>query len=229
MLKLNQNNSLWWRKRKRKRRKKRTILSLIMNSENQALISTNETSDWSDEWDLPGPPAGRRLQSPLQLTVTPQRFVAMSRLPCDLPQRFKGALVPDVCVCWTRDFKVEVSWCLCPHGSLSVPFYPSRMNETKLPELPLYQLTSTFWHKIKKGTLPLLSSHWLNLEVLSCLVSLHRKAPISLLKAIWLSHQWEQLAKKSIGPFLEQHLGLTSIRNVRSNYCKCTQLLEATM
>lgn len=113
MLKLNQNNSLWSKKKKD---------NSFFDHENQALISTNETSDWSDEWDLPGPLAGRRLQSPLQLTVTPQRFVAMSRLPCDLPQRFKGALVPDVCVCWTRDIKVEVSWCLWPHGSVLYPY-----------------------------------------------------------------------------------------------------------
>lgn len=39
-----------------------------------------------------------------------------------LPQRLKGAFVPDVCVSWTRDTKVEVSWCLWSNSRLRSVF-----------------------------------------------------------------------------------------------------------
>lgn len=82
------------------------------------------------EWS--GPLARQKLQSLLQLSVTFQRFTIMSRVPYDLPQRLKGAFVPDVCVWWTRDIKFEVSWCLWPNGSLRAAF----KHESNLPSVP---------------------------------------------------------------------------------------------
>lgn len=114
--------------------------------------------------------------------------------------RFKGGLVSEVCSCWTHDVRVGVSWCPWHHDSLNVTFYPSKKNETNLLELLLYQATSTFW--VEKGTLSLLWSHWMYQEVLkmgfSYCVPIQGKAPMLLLKAIWLSHQWEQLAKNQL-------------------------------
>lgn len=108
------------------------------------------------EWS--GPLARQKLQSLLQLSVTFQRFTIMSRVPYDLPQRLKGAFVPDVCVWWTRDIKFEVSWCLWPNGSLRAAF----KHESNLPSV----LSNYFYIWGKKWTfLALTSVKWKNLEV----------------------------------------------------------------
>lgn len=149
------------------------------------------------EWDLPG------------LTCR-EKSVVLTTTHCDstkgLPlwadflvilHRFKGGLVLQICACRTHDITVGIRWCLWPHGSLNVTFYPSKKDKTNLPELLLYWLTSTFWKE--KWNLSLLWSHWMYQEVLklgfSHRVAIQGKAPMLFLKAIWLSHEWEQLAK----------------------------------
>lgn len=155
---------------------------------------TKYSPDEPDEWELPFVLSVRSCHHRSN-SVNSRRFAAVSRLPCDLPQRFKGALVSDACV-WTRDIKVEVSWRLWPHGSISATFCRSGTNETNLCWLPLYWLTSTFWSIWKGSTSSALgspSAFWSTTMHFSCPVPLHRKTSISVPNEIWLSHEWKRL------------------------------------
>ncbi len=141
-----------------------------------------------------------------------------ARSPCDLPQRLKGALVPDVCVSWTRDIKVEVSWCLRANGSLSAAFKRDESNPPELQKVSFYQVPFTFWHKMKKANtfLALISVKWMNLEVLKmcslCLVSLRQEhiyfANIQQFGWDYSASSWQKInwtvSQATVRPYIHQ-------------------------
>lgn len=97
-------------------------------------------------------------------TWRPRRYAAASRHPCDLPQRFKGALVSDVCV-----------WDPWHWGWSQLTFVTSRQHRCHFllfrsewnKPVPASALLTYFYILIyvKKGALPLPSAHQVHFEV----------------------------------------------------------------
>lgn len=110
-------------------------------------ILTVKTNKKKTTWVWPARP---NCQAKAPITAATPRDLtedaATSGLPCDLPQRLKGAFVSDVCVSWTHDIKIEVSWCLCPNGSLWAAFkqHPKE-NESNVAELQRSVLSNSFY------------------------------------------------------------------------------------
>lgn len=110
---------------------------------------------------------------------------------------------------WTRDIKSFKSADICDLAAATARLSGRIQNERTEP-VPSSVLSATSgWKSCRKRV--------------SCFVG----ASVLLLSSHLAEAEVWAAGRKSIGRFPQRDLALSSIRNIRTNYCKCTQLREA--